>query len=221
MTYPCQRTRVKICGLTRPVDAESAVLLGADAIGLVFYPPSPRSVSVEQADALLRVLPPFVTVVGLFVDEAPYTVRDLVSRLRIDLIQFHGDEDPAYCRSFGKPYIKAVRVRESTNLAQESRRYADAQGLLLDAYHPSAKGGTGQAFEWRRAVLPNGSRVILAGGLTADNVRTALDLVRPYAVDVSSGVESDKGVKDSAKMAAFLKEVYQFDQSERERHPSL
>ncbi|MCU0734393.1 MAG: phosphoribosylanthranilate isomerase [Methylotetracoccus sp.] len=219
MTYPWQRTRVKICGLTRPADAESAALLGADALGLVFYPPSPRSVSAGQAATVVAALPPFVTVVGLFVDEDPDKVQDVLSRVRIDLIQFHGDEDPEYCRRFGKPYIKAIRVRDSTNLAQESRRYAEAQALLLDAYHPSAQGGTGQAFEWSRAVLPTGMRMILAGGLTPDNVRAGLALVRPYAVDVSSGVEAEKGVKDSAKMAAFLKEVYQFDHAERQRHP--
>lgn len=221
MTYPRQRTRVKICGLTRPADAVSAVRLGADALGLVFYPPSPRSVSIERACEVLAVLPPFVTVVGLFVDEAPARVQEVLSQVRIDLMQFHGDEEPDYCLSFGKPYIKAIRMRAATDLALESRRYAGAQALLLDAYHPVAKGGTGMAFEWNWAATVADARVILAGGLTPHNVRSALASVRPYAVDVSSGVEADKGVKDSAKMAAFLKEVYQFDHAERERNPTL
>lgn len=221
MTYPRLRTRVKICGLTRPADAESAALLGADALGLVFYPPSPRAVSVEQASAILAVLPPFVTAVGLFADQDPPTVRGILSQVRIDLLQFHGDEAPEYCRSFGMPYIKAVRMHDSADLVQESQRHAGARALLLDAYDPSAKGGTGSAFEWRRALTPCGMRLILAGGLRPDNVREGLETVQPYAVDVSSGVEVQKGVKDPLKMAAFLNEVYQFDQSQRERHPRL
>ncbi len=221
MTYPWQRTRVKICGLTRPADAEAAVLLGADALGLVFYPPSPRSVAVEQAAAILAALPPFVTVVGLFVDEEPGRVQETLTRLRIDLLQFHGDEDPGYCRSFGKPYIKAIRMRESTDLVREARRHAGAQALLLDAYDPSAKGGTGLSFDWRRAETPGGVRLVLAGGLTPENVGAGLDAMHPYGVDVSSGVEADKGIKDVTKMAAFLQEVYRFDHAARERNTAL
>lgn len=221
MTYPSLRTRVKICGLTRPADAVVAAGLGADAIGLVFYSASPRAVSVEQAAGVVAALPPFVTVVGLFVDESPDAVRAVLSGLRVDLLQFHGDEDAAYCGAFGRPFIKAVRMRKDVDLAREARRYEAAQALLLDAYDPSAMGGTGQAFEWNRAVCPGGMRLILAGGLHAGNVRRALAAVRPYAVDVSSGVEAEKGVKDPGKMAAFMQEVYQFDHAERSCHASL
>ena len=214
-TYPWRRTRVKICGLTRPADALTAVLLGADALGLVFYPPSPRAVTVERAREIVAGLPPFVTVVGLFVDEEADRVRAVLARLRIDLLQFHGDEEPDYCRSFGKPYIKAIRMRGDTDLAMETSRYAEAQALLLDAYHPNAKGGTGTAFEWRQIAKPDGVHLILAGGLTPANIRSALQSVSPIAVDVSSGVEAEKGVKDAAKMAAFFREVDEFDHARR------
>jgi len=214
-TYPWRRTRVKICGLTRPADALTAVLLGADALGLVFYPPSPRAVTVERAREIVAGLPPFVTVVGLFVDEEADRVRAVLARLRIDLLQFHGDEEPDYCRSFGKPYIKAIRMRGDTDLAMETSRYAEAQALLLDAYHPNAKGGTGTAFEWRQIAKPDGVHLILAGGLTPANIRSALQSVSPIAVDVSSGVEAEKGVKDATKMAAFFREVDEFDHARR------
>jgi phosphoribosylanthranilate isomerase len=221
MPYPWSRTRVKICGLTRPGDALAAAELGADALGLVFYPTSPRAVTVEQAAAVAAVLPPFVTMVGLFVNEEPDAVRDVLTRVRIDLLQFHGDEGPDYCAEFGKPYIKAVRMQDATDLTREVRRYAAAQALLLDAFDASARGGTGQAFDWGRARVPEGGRIVLAGGLTPDNVRQGLETVRPCAVDVSSGVESAKGIKDREKMAAFLNEVYQFDHAERARSAPL
>lgn len=221
MPYPWSRTRVKICGLTRPGDALAAAELGADALGLVFYPPSPRAVTVEQAAAVAAVLPPFVTVVGLFVNEEPDVVRDVLARVRIDLLQFHGDEEPDYCAQFGKPYIKAVRVQESTDLTREVCHYAAAQALLLDAFDASARGGTGLAFDWNRVRVPEGGRIVLAGGLAPENVRQGLETVRPCAVDVSSGVESAKGIKDREKMAAFLNEVYQFDHAERARSAPL
>lgn len=211
--YPWQRTRVKICGFTRPEDALAAVHLGADALGLVFYPPSPRAVTVAQAQAIVAGLPPFVTVVGLFVDEQAAVIRDVLAQVRLDLLQFHGDESPEECRRYGKPYMKAVRMAESVDLAGLAQDYHDAAGLLLDAWHPDAKGGTGSAFDWARVPAQCALPIVLAGGLAQDNVRQALAMARPYAVDVSSGVESAKGVKDLQKMAEFLNEVYQFERT--------
>lgn len=211
--YPSRRTRVKICGLTRPEDARRAVLLGADAIGLVFYPPSPRHVAIDRARAIVAVLPPFVTVVGLFVDADPAVVRDTLGRVRIDLLQFHGDEAEDDCKIFGRPWIKALRMAPGLDLGAAMDRYPGASGILVDAWHPGAQGGTGERFDWN--LLPAGmtSRLILAGGLQPNNVAAALEKVRPYALDVSSGVESAKGIKDAGKMAAFLNEVHHFDYS--------
>lgn len=211
MSYRFERTRVKICGLTRPEDARCAAKLGADALGLVFYSQSPRCVGIERAREIVAAIPPFVSVVGLFVDEAPERVREVLSQLRIDLIQFHGEETPGYCRAFGRPFIKAVRMREGVDVTETAARYEGALGLLLDAYDPDAKGGTGSRFDWSR--IPRGCSlpIVLAGGLTAENAAEAIRSVRPYALDVSSGVESAKGIKDAAKMAAFLKEVYEFE----------
>lgn len=211
--YPWQRTRVKICGFTRPEDAQAAVRLGADALGLVFYPPSPRAVTLAQAQAIVAGLPPFVTVVGLFVDEREPVIREVLAQVRLDLLQFHGDESPEECRRYGKPYMKAVRMAEGVDLARLARDYHDAAGLLLDAWHADAKGGTGSAFDWTRVPAQCALPIVLAGGLAQDNVRQALAMARPYAVDVSSGVESAKGVKDLQKMAEFLNEVYQFERT--------
>ena len=211
--YPSRRTRVKICGLTRPEDARNAVLLGADAIGLVFYPPSPRYLEPEQARGITEGLPPFVTVVGLFVDADPARVRDTLNRVRIDLLQFHGDEDPGYCGGFGKPWIKALRMRPGLDLRAAVDRFPGASGFLVDVWHPGAMGGTGQRFDWGLLPADMANSLILAGGLETDNVAEALRLVRPYALDVSSGVEIKKGIKDAAKMAAFLNEVHHFDNS--------
>jgi phosphoribosylanthranilate isomerase len=209
--YPFRRTRVKICGFTRPDDAVTAIRLGADAVGLVFYQPSPRNLDVETARSIVSVLPPFATVVGLFVDEDEMVVRKILDRVRIDLIQFHGEESPDYCRRFGKPYIKAVRMRSETDLATVVRAYSDAAGFLLDAWHPNAMGGTGHRFDWELIPKELRQAVVLAGGLAPDNVGEALRAVRPYAVDVSSGVEAGKGIKDAGKMAAFLKQVHEYD----------
>ncbi|WP_348759658.1 phosphoribosylanthranilate isomerase [Candidatus Methylocalor cossyra] len=206
-----RRTRVKICGLTRPDDAVAAVRLGADAIGLVFYPPSPRQVSVAAARAIVNALPPFATVVGLFVDEEAGRLREILDQVRIDLLQFHGDEDPGYCAAFGKPYIKALRVRPGLDLTAAAAAYRNAAGILLDAWDPGARGGTGQRFDWRTIPAELAGASILAGGLDPDNVSEALRTVRPYALDVSSGVESAKGIKDIGKMAAFLEAVQRFD----------
>ena len=187
------------------------MLLGADAIGLVFYAPSPRHVELDQALAIVAELPPFVTVVGLFVNAEPDQVRQTLNAVRVDLLQFHGDETSAYCGQFGKPWIKALRVQPNMHLVSEMNDHEGASGFLVDAWHPAAMGGTGHRFDWN--LLPAGisHKLILAGGLTPDNVAEALSSVNPYALDVSSGVEAGKGIKDAAKMAAFLNEVYNFD----------
>jgi len=207
------RTRVKICGFTRPDDARAAAWLGVDAIGLVFYPPSPRHVDIGQAQAIVAALPPFVTVVGLFVDEEPARLREVLGQVRIDLLQFHGDESPAYCGAFGRDYVKAIRMRPGTDLRAVAADYRAASGLLLDADDPQAKGGTGARFDW--AMIPPDCPlpVVLAGGLNPENAGAALRQVRPFGLDVSSGVEAAKGIKDVDKMAAFLKEVHDFDHS--------
>jgi phosphoribosylanthranilate isomerase len=201
------RTRVKICGITRPEDAAHAALCGADAVGLVFYPASPRAVDVAQARAVVEALPPFVTVVALFVDPAPATVREVLAALPVGLLQFHGDEPPEACEGYGRPYLKAVPMREGVDLAGQARRYASAAGLLLDSYRVGLKGGTGVTFDWSRIPADLGKPLILAGGLTPENVGEAVRRVRPYAVDVSGGVEAAKGVKDPERVAAFIRGV--------------
>jgi phosphoribosylanthranilate isomerase len=198
-------TAVKICGITRCEDALAAARAGAHAIGLVFHPRSPRCIGAEQARAIIEALPPFVTAVGLFVDPDPVLVRAVVQRAPLQLLQFHGDESPELCVSFGLPFIKAVRVASGVDLLQCARRFAAAKGLLLDAFVEGAHGGTGRPFEW--GLIPPGLPlpVVLAGGLTPDNVGQAIRAVRPWAVDVSSGVEREKGIKDAARIAAFIK----------------
>lgn len=199
------RTRVKICGLTRVDDAISAARLGADAIGLVFYPGSARYISIEKAIEIVNALPVFVSVVGLFVDAEPEYIREVLARVAIDCLQFHGHESPERCRHYGKPYLKAIAMQQNTDVIALAGQYHDAAGLLLDTYHPGIKGGTGVGFDWhwvpRHCSLP----IVLAGGLTAENVGRAVAMVRPYAVDVSSGVEVEKGIKDVVKMAAFIR----------------
>ena len=201
------RTRVKICGITRAEDASAAIQHGCDAIGLVFYEPSPRYVTPATARSIAAGLPPFVSAVGLFVDADAEYVREVLSQVRLDLLQFHGDETPEYCRQFGVPYLKAVRVRPETNLLQYAAAYADAKALLLDAYMPGMPGGTGTTFDW--ALIPRDfpKPIILAGGLDAGNVSEAIRQCRPYAVDVSGGVERQKGIKDAEKIAAFMRGV--------------
>ena len=201
------RTRVKICGITREQDALEAARHGADAIGLVFYPRSPRFVTPDQALAVVRALPSFVTVVGLFVNEQPGMVRAMSDAVGLELLQFHGDEPPDYCRQFNQPFLKALRVRPEVDLIALSAGYREAQGLLLDAWHEAVPGGSGELFDW--GLIPEALRAhcILAGGLNPDNVAEAIRQVKPYAVDVSSGVEADKGIKDPAKIAAFMRGV--------------
>ena len=205
--FESARTRVKICGITRPQDALAAVRCGCDAIGLVFYGPSPRNVTPEAAADIVGCLPPFVSAVGLFVDAGEQEIAGVLAKVRLDLLQFHGAETPAECRRYGIPYMKAIRVQPGANLLQYAADYSDAQALLFDTYTTGVAGGTGQVFDWslipKNLPLP----VVLAGGLDADNVAAAIRQVRPYAVDVSGGVEAAKGIKDAEKMAAFMRGV--------------
>lgn len=201
------RTRVKICGITSVQDALVAVQSGCDAIGLVFYQPSPRYVSPTQATCILGSLPPFVTTVGLFVDADVSAIRSVLSHVPLDMLQFHGEETPAECDQFGLPYIKAVRVRSDTNLLQYAADYTAAKALLLDTYADGIAGGTGKVFDWALIPAEMPKPVILAGGLTPENVAVAIRQVQPYAVDVSGGVEKTKGIKDAARIAAFMRGV--------------
>jgi phosphoribosylanthranilate isomerase len=204
-------TRIKICGITREQDLRAVANSGADALGLVFYEKSPRHVSAQQAALLARAVPPFVTVVGLFVNPSVDYVRQVLANIALDVLQFHGEESPEFCVQFGKPYLKAIRVKAGVDLVECASRYASAQGLLLDAFVEGTQGGTGESFDW--ALIPHNLPlpVILSGGLHAGNVAAAIKQVRPYAVDVSSGVEAGKGIKDAAKIAAFINEVKQID----------
>jgi phosphoribosylanthranilate isomerase len=213
------RTRVKICGITRVEDGVAAARAGADAIGLIFWPGTPRVVAVERARAIVAALPPFVSVVGLFVDPDPTHVRATLSAVPVDLIQFHGHEAADLCRSFGRPYLKALPVADGDRLLEYAASYPDAAGLLFDA--PAAgglPGGTGRTFDWSALPKELTQPVVLSGGLTSANVREAIRRVRPWAVDVSSGVEaldadgrSVKGIKDPATIAAFIEEVRNAD----------
>lgn len=204
-------TRIKICGITRVEDVRVVADNGADAIGLVFYPASPRHVDIAQARQLVDALPPFVSVVGLFVDAEASSVRDVLASVPLDLLQFHGDETPEYCAQFGKPYLKAIRVKPGVDLLQCASNFREAKALLLDAYVEGLPGGTGAVFEWSLIPEVLRSRIILSGGLVAENVAAAITQVQPYAVDVSSGVEASKGIKDAAKVVAFINEVKRAD----------
>jgi phosphoribosylanthranilate isomerase len=199
--------RIKICGITRGQDAVVAAELGAHAVGLMFYEDSPRFVSISKARKVIEVLPPFVTRVGVFVNPEEQQVHAVLGALRLDLLQFHGDEAAQFCAQFGLPYIKAVRVKKGVDLLQYASRYRDAQGLLLDAHNEKSYGGTGEVFDWSLISGNLPLPIILSGGLNADNVARAVRQVRPWAVDVSSGVESAKGIKDAAKIAAFVQAV--------------
>ena len=200
-------TRVKICGITRVEDALTAAQSGADAIGLVFYPGSPRHVSVSRAAMIMHALPPFITSVGLFVNAEAQAINAILQDLPLALLQFHGEESASFCRQFKRPYLKAVRVKPSLDLLQYAADYPDAQGLLLDTYVDGIAGGTGQTFDWD--LIPAGLPlpVVLSGGLNPDNVAAAIKHVKPWAVDVSSGLEAAKGIKDAAKIAAFMRGV--------------
>lgn len=202
------RTRVKICGITRVEDALKAVELGADAIGLVFYAPSPRNVSIQQAIEIVNQVPAFVSVVGLFVNAETSFINQVISQVKLDLLQFHGDETPEECVQYRLPFIKAIRVKTDTNLVQYADEFATAKALLLDAYTEGVAGGTGNVFDWNLIPKNLTKPVILAGGLNANNVAEAIEQVQPYAVDISGGVEAAKGIKDAAKLAAFMQQVY-------------
>ncbi len=220
---PALRTRVKICGITRIDDARAAANAGADAIGMIFWPGTPRRVEFEQARAIAAALPAFVTVVGLFVDPQPADVRAALDAVALDVLQFHGDEPQALCASFGRPYIKAVPVRPDVDLIQYASRYRDARGILFDAFEPGGMpGGTGRTFDWNklasRVAAGFSQPLILSGGLKPHNVGAAIRALRPWAVDVSSGVEESggdgrphKGIKDPAKIAAFIRGVRDAD----------
>lgn len=207
MTTP----RVKICGITRIEDGLAAANAGADALGLVFYERSPRFVSLQRAAAICASLPPFVTTVGLFVNAPAACVRETLARVPLDLLQFHGDESPAYCADFARPWIKAVRMKEGVDLHQYAEQYHQAAGLLVDSYVPGVPGGTGETFNWDRLPDNLSLPLVLAGGLDQDNVAAAVTLVRPWAVDVSGGVEQKTvqggrsgGIKDPSAIRAFI-----------------
>ena len=205
------RTRVKICGITRPEDALVAAEFGVDAIGLVFYPKSPRYIDVERAKEIITALPPFVTTVGLFMDAQANDISSIVGSVPLDLLQFHGDECPADCGQYGLPYIKAVAMQGGIDYALYTASYPDAAGFLLDSHSSGQAGGTGKTFDWAQIPKKQDRPLILAGGLTPENVAKAISLVQPYGIDLSSGVESSPGVKDAAKIQNLMKEVRRID----------
>jgi phosphoribosylanthranilate isomerase len=197
-----------VCGITRPDDAVAAAMAGADAIGLVFHSQSQRVVSAEQAAVIVAGLPPFVSTVGLFVNADAAEVEKVLASVPLDLLQFHGDETAAYCASFGRPWLKALRMKPDIDLAAGLQIYSAAQGILLDAWHPDHYGGTGQTFDWSRLGLMQArSRIVLAGGLHPGNVAAAIRSVRPWAVDVSTGVETAPGLKSAELIEKFISEV--------------
>jgi phosphoribosylanthranilate isomerase len=202
-----ERTRVKICGLREPAHARVAAEAGADAIGLVFYSPSPRFLTPERAAEITASLPPFVSTVALFVNEEAAVIERIVATARIDLLQFHGDETPEFCARFGRPFLRAVRMEKGVDLIEYARRFSAARALLLDAHVPGQPGGTGNTFDWAAIPVSVPIPLILSGGLDAKNVGAAMRAVRPWAVDVSSGVESGRGVKDPAKIVEFIRKV--------------
>jgi phosphoribosylanthranilate isomerase len=204
------RTRVKICGITRLQDGVAAARAGADAVGLVFYPPSPRFLSVERAREIRDALPPFVQAVALFVNPDAAQVAQVIGRVHPAMLQFHGEETPEFCAQFGVPYVKACRVAPGVDLLKYLRAFSSASGWLLDA-HVEEYGGVGASFDWSLVPAALERPLVLSGGLVRDNVAAAVRRVRPWAVDVSSGVESAKGIKDAAKIAAFIAEVRNAD----------
>jgi len=211
------RTRVKICGITRSTDGEAAAGAGADAIGLVFYAKSPRCVELSQAQEICRVLPPFISVVALFVDARREQVEEVLSVVPVDVLQFHGDENAAQCTGFSRPYIKAIGMQPGLDVKAVMQSHPEACGFLLDAWQPDIHGGGGIAFDWAQVPENSGRPLILAGGLTADTVGEAITCTRPFAVDVSSGVELEKGIKSAQKMQAFIRGVERGDASKANR----
>lgn len=207
------RTRVKICGLSQVQDAQAAIAAGADALGVVFYAPSPRCVSVQQAADIAAAVPVFVDLVGLFVNPSVAEVEAVLAQVPLDVLQFHGDESAAFCEQFQRPYIKALRMRDGLDLIAAMDDYPSARGILLDAYRPGVPGGTGEAFDWQRIPAELRDKVILAGGIDAENAADAIVSVRPYALDTSSGVESSPGRKSVEKIQALMAAVHAADAS--------
>lgn len=203
---PQQRTRIKFCGMTRAADAQAAIALGVDALGFVLVPQSPRAISLEAAAEIRNQLPPFVSSVALLRNATAVEVRTAIATLQPDLLQFHGDEDEPFCAQFGLPYLKAVAMSRSQDLSACASRYATAAALLLDSHAADGMGGTGRVFDWSQ-VRPVGKPLMLAGGLRPENVAEGIQSVRPYAVDVSSGIESAPGVKNFEKMRDFVQAV--------------
>ncbi len=208
------KTRIKICGITRVGDALAAAHAGADAIGLVFYDQSPRAVDIKSAQRIVAQLPAFVSVVGLFVNPAEAFVRDIMSKVRLDLLQFHGDEGPGFCNQFSMRWLKAGRVQTRRDIADAFDNYGNAAGILVDAYDPQLYGGTGTGFDWTLIPQQRPLPLILAGGLNSANVARAVAQVKPWAIDVSGGVEVAKGLKDSFKIIEFINEVHRVDQTD-------
>jgi phosphoribosylanthranilate isomerase len=199
------RARVKICGITRLEDALTAIDAGADALGFVFYPPSPRYIEPAVAADIIWQLPPFVTTVALFVNETEENIRQITELTQIDLLQFHGDETAEFCQGFNKAWIKALRVRNAEQLQADLQQFTQARAILLDSYRPGVPGGTGETFNWELIPQDSPRPIILAGGLTPENVGTAVHQVQPYGIDVSGGVEASKGIKDPVKIHAFIR----------------
>lgn len=200
-------TRIKICGITRVEDALQASDCGADAVGMVFYAPSPRAVPMDSARAIARAAGPFVTTVALFVNPEASLVREVLARVRPHVLQFHGEESSVFCEQFGRPYLKAIRVREDTDIAEAARAFPNAEGILFDAWSPTLYGGTGKTFDWGKVKDFAAAPLVLAGGLTPENVEQAIRSVRPYGVDVSGGVERAPGIKDPDKILGFVRAV--------------
>ena len=205
------RVRVKICGITRPQDALLAAQSGADAIGLVFFPGSPRAVNIDRAQQIIEELPPFVSKVGLFVNASAAEIDTVLENVSLDILQFHGDEQPEQCSCFPRPFIKAIRMQDNVDLKAMADKYSAAAALLLDSYVKDIYGGTGTTFDWSGIPDDIAKPLILAGGLDAGNVADAVKQVRPYGVDVSGGVELGKGIKDAGKIEQFIREVRNAD----------
>lgn len=209
-----KRTRVKICGITTVNDALLAVNAGADAIGLVFYEPSPRYVDIDRAAEIAAVVPPFVSIVALFVNASVDQVNTVLNHVAVSLLQFHGDESPLYCEQFQRPYIKALRMKPDVDVAAICSEYSSAQGILLDAYRKGVPGGTGECFDWQAIPKALSHPLVLAGGLQPANIAEAIAIVRPAAVDVSGGVEASAGIKDSCRVIEFINQVNLADTAE-------
>lgn len=208
-------TRIKICGITRLEDALLAIRLGADALGFVFYPPSPRNITLENAKKIIANLPPFVTTVGLFVNENPIRIKEILNAVSLDLLQLHGEETPEYCNNLQMPYIKTLKIQPSIDITDSAKKYMATRAILLDTFHAQQAGGTGQVFNWDLIPTELNKPLILAGGLNSKNIEEAIAKIKPYAVDVSSSVEAAPGIKDPDKLAAFIQKVRKQDSSNK------